>query len=103
MSKSVVVGDERPGQRAARDGMHHRRLDLDVSPLVEEAADLGDEGAPETEDVHDLGIHDQVEIAPAVTELDVLESVPFLRKGMEAFRQKGEGVSRRRSILRSAS
>ena len=35
----VVVRDERPGRGAAGDRLHHRRLDLEESALVEEPAD----------------------------------------------------------------
>jgi hypothetical protein len=35
----VVMGEERPRQRTARDRLHHRRLDFEVTAAVQKAAD----------------------------------------------------------------
>ncbi len=35
--QSVVVGDERPGRRPARNGMHHRRFYFDITSRIEES------------------------------------------------------------------
>ncbi len=88
-----MEGLERPGQGPAGDGVHHGRLDLDVAAGVEEAPDMGHDGAAQAEDAGDVRIHDQVEVALAEAELDVLQAVPLLRQGPEALGQEGDGVA----------
>ncbi len=86
--EGVMVGDERPGQGPAGQRLHHRRLDLDVAAAVEKLPEPGDDRAPEAENLSHLGIHDQVEIAPPLADLGVLEAVPFLRQRVKTLGQK---------------
>ena len=45
------------------------------------------------EDLADLGVDDEVEVALAVAHLDVLQAVPLLRQRVEALGQEGERVA----------
>jgi len=75
-----VEGLERTGQGRG-DGVHHRRLDLDVAAAVEELPDVATMAAPQPEDLADLGFIDQVEIALAVAELTSWRPCHFSGRG----------------------
>ena len=86
----VVVGDEWLGHRAAGDGMHHRRLDLDEAVAVEEAPHrLHDFGALQKDLAH-VGIHGEVNVAAAIARLHVLQPVPFFRQRKQVLHQEGD-------------
>ena len=86
----VVMRHERPRQRAAGDRLHHRRLDLEKAARDEKLANRGDRPAADLEHAAHVGIDDEIEIALAVADLDVLQTVPLLRQRNEALRQKLE-------------
>ena len=88
--EGVVVGDEGAGQSAPGGRLQHRRLHLDKAALVEELPDGGDDPAAHLEDLLDLGVGDEVQVALAVAFFDVAEAVPFLRQGLERLGQQGE-------------
>ena len=89
-AQGVVEGLERLRRRAARDRLHHGRLDLDVAPFIEEVADLPDDlAAPEKHLLH-LRICHQVEVALAVADLGVFEAVPFRRRRAQRLGEYGE-------------
>ena len=75
---------ERPGERAAGNRLHHRRLDLEVAAGVEERADRGEHTAADLEHAPRVGIDDQIEIALPVADLDVAQAVPLLGQRQEA-------------------
>ena len=54
--EGVVMGLERLGRRPAGDGLHHRRLDLDIAALFEELADGLDDPGAEEKDLFDIRI-----------------------------------------------
>ena len=89
----VVMRDERPRQRAAGDRLHHRRLDLEEPAGDQELADRRDDAAAHLEHAPRVGVDDQIEIALAVADLDVLQPVPLLRQRQQAL---GEKLERRR-------
>ena len=74
----VVVGRERPRQRAAVERLEDRRLDLEEAALVEPAADGATTLRAQDEQLARLLVGDQVELAVAVAGLDVLEPVELL-------------------------
>jgi hypothetical protein len=86
--QGVVVRHERPRERASRDRLHHRRLDLEVPPCVEEAAEEADDRRAFLEDGSRFGIDGQVEMPFPVAPLDVFQAVPFLRERAEALGQE---------------
>ena len=67
--------DERPRQRAAGNRLHHRRLDLEEAPFVQEIPYGRDDPASLDEDFADVGIADQVEITLPVSALLIGEAV----------------------------
>mmetsp|Transcript_13827 Transcript_13827/g.40889 ORF Transcript_13827/g.40889 Transcript_13827/m.40889 type:complete len:270 (+) Transcript_13827:858-1667(+) len=70
----VVLGDEGARRRAARDRIHHRRLDLEEAVHVEEAAEEVDGARAGDERAARRRVHDQVEVALAVASLLVCEA-----------------------------
>ena len=82
----VPVRDERLREGAAVARLQHRRLDLDEAVGVEVAPDRRDDAAAQEEVRARLLVHQQVEVALSVPQLDVGEAV--------------EGVRQRRTVLR---
>ena len=83
------MGHERPGERAAGDRLHHRRLDLEEAAVViERARSPRRRGCARSNTRRDSRIDDQIEIALAVAGLDVLQAVPLLRQRQEALGEK---------------
>ncbi len=76
----VVVRDERLREAAPVERLQDRRLDLDEAVRVEPAADCGDHARAN----HRLGarllVHEQIEVALAVAELDVRDPVERVRE-----------------------
>src|SRR5258705_508880 len=62
---------------AARNGLHHRRLDFDVAALIEKIANLAKDTTAQEKDVLDLIIRYEVEVALAIANLRVGEAMPF--------------------------
>ena len=74
----VVVRDEGTRRGAARNRLQDRRLDLDVALRIEELTHRRDDPGALDEDLLDLRIDDQVEVALAVADFGVGEGVERL-------------------------
>ncbi len=94
----VVVGGERPGQRAPVQGLEHRRLDLDEALGVEEAPDGRDHPSPGDEQLARVLVGDQVELAPAKARLDVGQPVVLLGRGAQGLGQQREVLDAQRQL-----
>ncbi|GBE50853.1 hypothetical protein BMS3Bbin13_01803 [bacterium BMS3Bbin13] len=76
--QGVVMGDERTRRGAARDGLHHRCLDLDEAALVEEPAQVThDRTAQEEHPARGL-VHHQIHVALPIAHFLVGQSVELL-------------------------
>ena len=84
----VVMRHERPRQRAAGDRLHHRRLDFEEAVRLQELANRRHRGGANLEHAPHVGIDDQIEIALAIADLDVLQAVPLLGQRQEALREE---------------
>src|ERR1700690_1940258 len=82
--------DEWASGGATRERLHHRRLHFDEAAIVEVATDVADDFRPRIEDLLDVVIDDQIDVALAVALLDVSEAVPFLRQRPERLSQEVE-------------
>ena len=89
--EGVHVGHERPCRRAPRQGLEHRRLDLEVAPRVEEGPQAAHDARAEAEDLEGLGVGPHVDVALAVAELDVLEARVLLGRGHKALGRGTDG------------
>ncbi len=76
--------DERTGERAAGDRLHHRRLDFEVPPAGHELANRRDDAAARFEDPARIGVDDEIKVALAVPNLDIGQAVPFLGERQQA-------------------
>lgn len=86
----IVVRDERARCCAAGDRREYRRLDLEVIAIIEVRADGLDDLRALAEGVADLRVHDEVEVALAVTDVDVLQAVELLRQRAQRLREQVE-------------
>ena len=76
----VVVRNERLCVCAAKNLLKNRGLNLHVAVCLHELADDGDDLGALAEHVADLGVHDEVNVALAITNLAVGEAVELLRQ-----------------------
>ena len=72
--------------------MQHRRLDLEEIPAgVEKATDGFEHQGAFDEHIAHIDVHEQIDVALAVTEFHVGQAVIFLRQGEHCFGQKRDG------------
>src|SRR6185437_3186991 len=88
--ESVVMSDERARGRSSGDRLHHGCFDFDVTASVKKTADRLDNLAALDEDLAHVLVHDQVHITLAITQLHVLQTVPFLWQWQEIFAEEGD-------------
>jgi hypothetical protein len=96
--EGVVVGGEGTRKGAAVERLQDRRLDLDEGVLVEVATNLADRARTQREEAAAVFVGDQVELAPAVARLDVLEAVKLVRRRAKALGQEAPVVDRQREL-----
>ena len=96
--EGVVVRDERPGGRATRDRVEHRRLDLDEAALGEQLAHRAHDGEADLEHAARVVVRDQVDVALAVARVDVGESVPLVRELPLRLGEHGERLDPHREL-----
>ena len=80
--------DERPGHGPTGDGLHHRRFDFDESVGIERAAHRLHQLAALQKDFAHFRIHHQVDVALAIAQFDVGETVPFFGQGKKVLAQE---------------
>ena len=88
----IVMRDERPRVRAARDGAEHGRLDLHEAEVVEVAAQERHKFRADLKIPLALGIDDEVHVALTVAQLLILQTV-------ELFGQRPQGLREQRDLL----
>src|SRR5688500_3234741 len=91
------MGVERACGCAAGFGLQDRGFYFEKAARVEEAACCRDDACAVEEGLSALGVRDEVEVAAAVTLLDVRKAVPLLavflfanRRGVQALGQHGD-------------
>ncbi len=84
----VVVGFERLGRGAARDGLQHRRFHFEEVTLGEELADVGDDLRAHAERFAHLLVHHQVDVALAIALLGVGQAVELVRQRAQRLGQQ---------------
>jgi len=94
------MGEEGSRGGAAGDGHERRRFDLEKTMRVDEASHLGDDARACDHHVEHRPVHDQVDVAPAVAFLDVLEAVPLIRQRLKRLGQHLEAGHRQREFAR---
>ena len=81
----VVMGPERPCRCAARNGLHHRRLDFEITPRIQKIADGLHDPGTQDKDLLDVGIDDQIDISLTVAEFHIGKAMPFFGKRSKRF------------------
>ena len=76
----IMVRDERARCCAAGDCREYRRLDLEVIAVIEVLTDGLDDLRALAEGIADLRIHDEVEVALAIADVDILQAMELLRQ-----------------------
>ena len=94
----VMVRGERPGVRAARHALQHRRLDLDEVPRVQ----LGPDGAKQRRasggGAAGLEVGREVQVAAALLQVGVLQAVPLLGQRAQGLREHRERPDLQRQL-----
>ena len=96
----VMVRHERTRERAAGDRLHHRRLDFEIAAPVQKRANRREDLAAHLERPPRIGIDDQIEVALAVPDLDITETVPLFREGNKALDQELQRGGEDRQFVR---
>ena len=94
----VEVRDERLCVRAAQDGVQKRRFHLIETLVLHVAADGGHDLEALLEDLLDLGVHDQVDVALAITRLLVRQAVELLGQRADGLAEQLEGRDGNREL-----
>ena len=94
----VVVGNEGLGHGAARDVMHHRRLDFEEAPCVQPAPHRAEDARSRHEDLARFRGHDQVDIPLAVALFDIRQSMPLVRQWPQRLGQQPQRVALQRQL-----
>jgi hypothetical protein len=101
----VVMRHERARGRAARDRMHHRRLDFHETPRLglEPLAHEADHARTKLEHAPRFRRHDEIDVALAIALLDVGEAVPLVGQRTQRFRDEAHrvGLDRKLAGLRA--
>ena len=96
----VVMRDERARERPAVERLQDRGLDLDEAALDEKPAHRLDDPRPREEGPVDVVVHDEIDVAPPVAQLLVLEPVPFLGERIDRLAEKLERRDAQRQLAR---
>ena len=94
----VRVRDERLREAAAVARLEDRRLDLEEALAVEVRAHLGDDARPRGGESPRVLVHQQVEVAPPITLLDVGDPVKRVRQRRADLREQLERAHRERRL-----
>src|SRR5438094_9703707 len=89
--QGTVVVNERRREGPTSQALHHRRVDLKKVVCDKAVTDQLDQLGALTEGVAHLGVDEQVKVALAVADFDILQAVPFLRQGAQRFTQQAQG------------
>ena len=86
----VMVRGERLGRGTACDVMHHRRLDFEEAPCIQPAPHRSDDARTRDEDLARFGCHDEIDIALAVTLLDIGQAMELVRQRPQRLGQQAQ-------------
>ena len=94
---------ERARERAAVERLQDRRLDLDEALLVEVSANCRDDPRAGDERLTGVRTRDQVELAAAITGLDVAQPVVLVRRRAQRLGEDLEAIDAQRQLAAAAA
>ena len=100
MPSGVVARFERLRRRAARDGLHHGRLDFQKTAFVEKCADAVQHPRPGQKRLARLFVRHQIEVTLPVPRLDIDQPVVFVGQRPERLREQSEIADAQRRLTR---
>ena len=95
----VVVGHERPGDRPAGYGMHHRGLDFQEAAVDEEPADVVDGARAGAKHLAAALVDDEVDVAAPVAGLHVGKPVVLLGQRQERLHEQPDRARLHRKLV----
>ena len=95
----VVVGHERPGDRSARNRVHHRSFDFQEAAVDEEPADVVDGARARAEHLAAALVDDEVDVAAPIAGLDVGEPVVLLRQRQQRLHEQPDRPRLHRQLV----
>ena len=98
LPERVVVRDEGPRDRAARDRLHHRGLDLEEAEGVEEVAQEPHHARAHAERLARGVVDDQVDVALPIARLGVREAVPLVGQRTQRLHQQAHRFRAHREL-----
>src|SRR5208283_569989 len=84
----VVMSNEGPGHGAARQRLHHGRLDFQITFGLEKIADGSHQLAASLKNRARFLVHHQVQVTLAVADFHIGEAVPFFRQRQHRLGEK---------------
>ena len=97
-AERVVMRDERPGHRTARDRLHHRCLDLKEAPCIEHVTQETHEGCALLEHRTAVLVHDQIDIALPIARLGICKAMPLVGQRLQRLHQQTQSVHAHRQL-----
>src|SRR5215813_4193041 len=83
--------------------MQNRRLDLEVPAVVQKLPQFSDDEASFHKNVTYFTIDNQIDVPLPVSDFNVFQAVPLLRKRKKAFRQKCQFAGEDRHLTRAGA
>ena len=99
----VVVRDEGPRRRTSVDRLQQRRLNFEIVLAEQVVANRLNDRAALPKDLRNLGVGEQVNVAPPVTQVHVGQPMPFFRRRAQRLRQNRQPVGPQRQLSGSGS
>src|SRR5947209_3626273 len=93
------MGPERPRHCSAGDWLHHGSFHFDIPASVQKRANRLYHFAARHENLADLRIHGQIDIALAIAKLHVRKSVIFFRQRQQIFGKKRDFLDMHRQFI----
>ncbi len=94
------MGLERPRRGAARNRLHHRRLDLEETQRVEERAQVPDDRRAHPEHPPAVLVHDQIDVAATVAKLGIGDAMPLVRQRTQRLGEQHDALGAHRELAR---
>jgi hypothetical protein len=97
----IVMGDEGPCRRAARDRLHHGRFDFHEALRIEHVAQVAHELRTPAEHRPTRLVHDEIDVALPIARLGVGESMPLVGQRPQRLDEQTQRLHPHRELARA--